>query len=87
MILTNTPTPFTDHDLAILVEEFIAQQRGPFTLSDLCSYIVFWGVEEHRITGHQLSEEQMQTVDHILERIVREGRIRVAENGEKYIKQ
>lgn len=84
---TNNPTPFTDRDLAILVEEFVTLQRGPFTLRDLCSYIVYWGMEEHRISGLQLPEEQMQTVDHILERIVRDGRIRVAENGAKYINQ
>ena len=82
-----TPKPYTPSELSILVEEYITQQPSQFTLKGLCSYIVFWGMEDGRIAGHQLPAEQQQTIGHILERIVRDGRIRLADDGTKYIQQ
>ena len=73
---TNTPTPFTERDLAILVEEYITQQRGPFSFHDLCAYIVYWGIEERQLASHQLSDSDSACVSRILQRIQREGRLR-----------
>ena len=82
-----TPKTYTPSELSILVEEYITQQPSQFTLKGLCSYIVYWGMEDNRIAVHHLPVEQQQTVGHILERIVRDGRIRLADDGTKYIKQ
>ena len=80
-----TPKPYTPSELSILVEEYITQQRSQFTLKGLCSYIVYWGMEDGRIAGNQLPPDQQQAVGQILERIVRDGRIRVqGEDGNKY---
>ena len=78
-------TPYTTHELSILVEEYITQQRAGFTLRGLYSYIVYWGMEDHRLCGHQLPPEQQQAVGQILQRIVRDGRIREQGDGE-YVK-
>ena len=48
------PIPYTPSELSILVEEYITQQPSQFTLKGLCSYIVYWGMEDNRIAGHQL---------------------------------
>jgi hypothetical protein len=82
-----TPKTYTPSELSILVEEYMTQQPSQFTLKGLCSYIVYWGKEDNRLSSHQLPPEQHQTVGHILERIVRDGRIRLADDGTKYIKQ
>lgn len=87
IMTTNTPTPFTDRDLAVLVEEYITQQRSEFTLKGLYDYIVYWGMEDKRIAGDQLSEvdKDKEKVNVILNRIVKDGRIRVKGDGE-YLK-
>lgn len=81
MMSTNTPTPFADRDLAILVEEYITQQCSEFTLKGLYDYIVYWGMEDNRIAGDQLSEVDKEKVNGILKRIVKDGRIRVNSDG------
>ena len=78
------PTPYTTYELSVLVEEYITQQRSRFTLRGLCSYIVYWGMEDGCIAGHQLPEADCARVSGILDRIVRDGRIRV--QGEGYEK-
>lgn len=43
-------------------------------------------MEEKRIAGDQLTDADKEKVNGILERIVKDGRIKVVEDG-KYIKQ
>lgn len=78
---TTHPTPYTLQELSILVEEYITQQRSEFTLKGLCSYIVYWGMEDGRLQSDQLSEEDKERVNEILNRIVSDGRIRVQGDG------
>ena len=81
-----TPKPYTPQEISILVEEYITQQSSQFTLKGLCSYIVYWGMEDGRIAGQQLPEAVRARVSGILDRIVRDGRIRVQGDGEEYMK-
>ena len=80
--------PFTDQELSVLVEEYITQQHSEFPIKDLYSYIVYWAMEEHRIVGDKLQEEDKIKIGHILERITRDGRIvTVSENTKMLLKQ
>lgn len=83
---TNNPTPYTDQELTVLIEEYITQQRAEFTLRGLYAYIVYWAMEEKRIAGDQLSDDDKEKVNGILKRIVKDGRIRVVDEN-TYIKQ
>lgn len=74
-------TPFTTHDLSVLVEEYITQQRAEFTLRGLYAYIVYWAMEEKRIAGDQLSDSDMEKVNGILKLIVKDGRIRTVDEN------
>ena len=85
--MTHINIPYTSHELSILVEEYITQQRSEFTLKGLYSYIVYWGMEDHCIMGDQLRADEKKMVGDILDRIARDGRIRMTEDGTKYIKQ
>ncbi len=77
-------TLYTTHDLSVLVEEYITQQRAEFTLRGLYAYIVYWAMEEKRIAGDQLTDADKEKVNGILKRIVKDGRIR--ENGDGFEK-
>lgn len=79
---TTHPTPYTLQELSVLVEEYIIQQRAEFTFKGLCSYIVYWGMEDKRIEGDQLTDADKVIIEDILNRIVRDGRIQVVESGE-----
>ena len=79
-------TPYTTQDLSVLVEEYITQQRAEFTLRGLYAYIVYWAMEEKRVAGDQITDVDKEKVNCILERIVKDGRIREKEEG-TYIKQ
>ena len=85
---TNNITPYSEKELAVLVEEYITQQRKEFTLKGLTSYIVYWGMEDKRIQGDRLTDEDNRKVNDVLARIVKDGRIRFAiEDNTKFIKQ
>lgn len=85
---TNNPTPYTDQELSVLVEEYITQLRSEFALKGLISYIVYWGMEDKRIVGDRLMEADKVRVNAILNRIIKDGRIRISsEDNSKYIKQ
>ena len=75
---TNIITPYTEKELAVLVEEYITQKRKEFTLKGLTSYIIYWGMEDKRIVGDQLTADDKNSVNHILDRIVKDGRIRIS---------
>lgn len=83
---TNNPTPYTDQELSVLVEEYITQQRSEFSLKGLYSYVVYWGMEDGRITGDQLQQDDKVRIHNIIDRIIREGRIRVVDD-DSFIKQ
>lgn len=78
--------PYTDQELSVLVEEYITQQRKEFTIKGLCSYIVYWGMEENRIEGDQLTDADKGKVNGILNRIIKDGRIRMTDDC-TYVKQ
>ncbi len=84
-MIENNPTPYTDQELSVLVEEYITQQRSQFTLRGLYAYIVYWGMEEKRIAGDQLTEADKEKVNGILSQIVKDDRIGARGKGE-YVK-
>lgn len=71
-------------ELAVLLEEYITQQRAEFTLKGLYAYIIYWGMEGHGIEGDQLPAVDKESVNRILERIVADVRIRA--DGEGFVK-
>ena len=81
---------YSDQRLRVLVEEYITQQRGTFSLQGACAYVLYWAMED----GHtqpaagalyqsdKLSPADCQRVSAVLQKIVREGRF--AADGEQY---
>lgn len=86
-MIKKNPTPYTDRELSVLVEEYITQQRSEFTLKELCAYIIYWGMEEGRIVDNRLGSEEKEKVNVILNRIVKDGRISVVNDKTKWLKQ
>ena len=41
---------YSDQRLRVLVEEYITQQRGTFSLQGACAYVLYWAMED----GHTL---------------------------------
>ena len=72
---------YSDQQLRILIEEFIAMQRSEFTFKEVCSYILYRAMEENRTANNgiyesnQLELKDSERVGVILEKIVNEGRI------------
>ena len=78
---------YTDTELRNLVEEFITQQKTDFTLKGVCSYILYWAVEDGKnskkdslIESDELQQGDQDKVKHILETIILDGRITVTAN-------
>lgn len=84
-ILTMSQTPisinFSDERLRILVEEYITQQKNSFTLKGVCSYVLYWAMEEGRTNGaglydsDQMCPSDSDRIKHVLDTIVGERRI------------
>ena len=80
-------TNYSDARLRILVEEFITQQRGAFTLKDVCSYILYWAKEEGKASqvggnlykSDKICQADCDRVRRLLGVIAEEGRISVDE--------
>ena len=80
---------YTDSELRTLVEEFIFQQKKEFTFKSLCSFILYWAMEEGKTArngnsvreSNELPESDQDRVRRILESIVKDGRIAIA-NGD-----
>lgn len=72
---------YTEKELRILVEEFIAMQRSEFTFKGVCSYILYRAMEEERTASNglfesnQLEQKDGARVSDILKKIIAEGRI------------
>ena len=81
---------YSDACLRVLVEEYITQQRSAFTLQGVCSYVLYWAMEEGKafqsdnglFDGDMICQADCQRVSDVLQKIVREGRI--AADGEQY---
>jgi len=68
---------YSDEKLRILVEEYIAQQRKDFTLKGACSYILYWAMEDNHTLYdcYQMTASDSERVGHILDSIVKDGRL------------
>ena len=92
MMTVNNPISinYSDEKLRVLVEEYITQQRGSFTLKGACSYILYWAMEDGHTTdaglfeSSQLAQEDCDRVSSLLRKIAAEGRI--VADGEQYRK-
>lgn len=79
--MTPISVTYSDERLRTLVEEYITMQKHEFTFKDLCSYVLYWAKEEGKTanTGlyesNQLNPKDCDRLSHILEIIVKEGRI------------
>lgn len=79
---------YTDCELRNLVEEYITQQKSGFTLKGVCSYVLYWAVEDDKVAqGHSLIESNaisnadQQRVKRLLEAVVTDGRIVSVSDG------
>ena len=80
MSLSNTSTTvkYTDAELHTLVEEYLVQQKDTFTLQGVCSYVLYWAVEDGKVTvTNVLQPSDQDRVKLVLASIVRDGRIAV----------
>lgn len=77
---------YSDAELRYFVEEFIVQQKMEFTFKSLCSFILYWAMEEWKTVGngniisegYELQGRDQDRVRCILESIVKDGRIAIA---------
>lgn len=79
---------YSDAKLRILVEEYITQQKSGFTLKGVCSYVLYWAVEDDKvaqghslIVGNAISNADQQRVKRLLEAVVTDGRIVSVSDG------
>lgn len=84
---------YSDAELRNLVEEYITQQKNEFTLKGVCSYVLYWAVEDDKVAqGHSLIEsneinnDDQNRIKRILETIISDGRL-ANSSFEKYIKR
>lgn len=83
---------YTDQELRILIEEYIAMQRSEFTFKGVCSYILYRAMEEEETAGSRIYEsDQMEQKDctrvsGILEKIKEEGRIACKNDNSQFVK-
>ena len=76
---------YTDSELRTLVDEFIFQKKKEFTFKSLCSFILYWAMEEGKTAGNgsairesnELRESNQGRVQSILDSIVKDGRIAI----------
>lgn len=77
---------YSNAELRILVEGFISQQKQEFTFRSLCSFILYWAMEEGKTVGNgiiiresnELEESDQGRVQRVLESIAKDGRIAIA---------
>lgn len=75
---------YSDEKLRVLVEEYITQQRKEFSFQGLCSYILYWVMEDNRAfyDSYQMTPSDSERVRRILDSIVKDGRL--AKDAENY---
>lgn len=83
---------YTDAELRNLVEEYITQQKTEFTLKGVCSYVLYWAVEDGKlaeckklIESDELQQSDQDRVKRTLAAVVTDGRI-VANSCKSFIK-
>lgn len=84
---------YSDSKLRILVEEYITQQKTEFTFEGVCSYILYWAMEDGKATkaqdslfeSNELQLADQERIRHILNIIIQDGRIALV-GGETYRK-
>ncbi len=77
---------YSNAEIRTLVEEFIFKQKKEFTFRSLCSFILYWAMEEGKTAGNgsavresnELQESDQDRVQRILESIAKDGRIAIA---------
>lgn len=83
----NNPIPinYSDEKLRILVEEYITQQKETFTFKGMCSYILYWAMEDNHVLydNYQMTASDSERVCGILDSIVKDGRL--AKESENYL--
>lgn len=77
---------YTDAQLRNLVEEYITQQKSEFTLKGVCSYILYWAVEDGKVAdrkglieSNELRANDQERVTRILNAVAADGRIVIDE--------
>ena len=83
---------YSDQRLRVLVEEYITQQRGTFSLQGACAYVLYWAMEDgHTLPAagalyqcDKLALADCQRVSAVLGKIAQEGRI--VADGDQYRK-
>ena len=84
--MTNNNTisiKYSDEKLRILVEEYITQQRNTITLKGVCSYVLYWAMEDGKamqegeslFDGSAIKDGDQQRISHILDTIAADGRL------------
>lgn len=90
--MTNNNNPvsvtYTDAQLRNLVEEYITQQKSGFTLKGVCSYVLYWAVEDDKVAqgnslieSNAISNTDQERVKRLLEAVVTDGRIVSVSDG------
>ena len=89
MSLSNKSTVrYTDAELRTLVEEYLVQQKDTFTLQGVCSYVLYWAVEDGKVAvTNVLQPSDQDRVKLVLASIVRDGRIAAVPNAEMMYKR
>ena len=87
---------YSNEELCILVEECLSMEKTEFSIKGVCSYVLYWAMEEGR-TGREnnivyesnhLQERDCERIRQVLESIVKDGRIcKVAGDDTMYLKQ
>ena len=81
---------YSDARLRVLIEEYITQQRSAFTLQGVCSYVLYWAMEEGCASqsgnglfeGDKLCGADCERISSALARVSAEGRI--VADGEQF---
>ena len=76
------PVIYIDAGLRNLVEEYITQQKSEFTLKGVCSYVLYWAVEDGKaadgkslVVSPELSSGDQERIRIILDAIIADGRV------------
>ena len=89
--MTNNNTisiDYSNEKLRILVEEYITQQRTTFTLKRVCSYVLYWAMEDCKAAqaggglydGDKICQADCDRISKVMQTIAREGRIAATGN-------
>lgn len=87
---------YSNTELRILIEEFIFQRKKEFTFKSLCSFILYWAMEDGKTAGNgsavresnQLEAGDCERLSDILKSIVKDGRIcKMPGDDTRYLKQ